>query len=134
MEIYDYINQSRPVPPEHHSNAINSFGTVYRDLYPYSPEDSFLWMELFCLCSYNEMASMLAYIRNVGARLVPHNQFGFMIQPIIDPTGFRGWKSLEHYNQEKQCLTSPRDYTPVLIVLLGELRRRHDAGEIVTRM
>jgi hypothetical protein len=134
MELYDYVNVAKPTtPPGHHTNVIAGLGTVFRDIYPYSPEDSFLWMELFqiaCSMNYANMASMLAYLRNVGARLVPDDQFGFVVQPVIDITGFRGWKSQADYDREKKCLTEPVDYTQVLITALIELRKRYQAGKI----
>ena len=136
MELYDYINVSKPIaPPGHHTNVINFLGTVFRDLYPYSPGDSLLWMELFqisCSMQHPNLASMLAYIRNVGARLIPDSQFGFLIQPVIDPTGFRGWPSQADYDREKQCLVTPKNYTQVLIRALVELRKRYEAGGITS--
>ena len=131
MELYDYINvASGPMPPGHHTTVTAGMGTVFRDLYPYSPEDSLLWMELFHITAkwnLENLASMLAYIRNVGARLVTDEQFGYVIQPVIDNTGFRGWPSQADYDREKQCLAK---HTPILIRALQELRRRYEAGRI----
>ncbi len=133
MELYDYINvASGPMPPQHHTNVTASLGKVFRDLYPYSPEDSLLWMELFQITAswnHENLASMLAYLRNVGARLIPDERFGFVLQPVIDPTGFRGWPSQADYDREKQCLNK---YTQVLIEALVELRRRYNEGRITS--
>ncbi|MCX7779623.1 MAG: hypothetical protein N2491_01755 [Negativicutes bacterium] len=130
MELYDFIQQH----PKHHEAVLNHFGRVYRDQYPYSPADSHLWLELFIIADTvtpnKQLFERLDYIRRVGANLVRDDQFGFVVKPIIDPQGFRGWMSQEQYDIEKQCLN---DFTDVLIMCLRELRKRYDTGRMIVQ-
>lgn len=124
MELHDYINQRNP---DHHTAVVSRMGTCYRDQYPYSPEDSFLWLELFTIASLanHELAQRLVIIRAVGASLILNAQYGFIIEPIIDPSGFKGWHSIEEYNYEKQQ-QNLNYYAPQLLNSLAELRRRYN--------
>ena len=47
------------------------------------------------------------------------NQYGFIIQPVIDPNGQKGWKNIEQYNEERKYLMP---YSNILIESLKQLR------------
>ena len=92
-------------------------GIVYQDQCDVSPEDSYLWMELFIDADMinQDLARRLEYLRNTGCQLVPDSQYGYKIQPIIDPTGRNGWESVEHYQAEVVCLDP---YVKDVLILL----------------
>lgn len=117
MEIYDYV-QKQPTPPP----LIGSdLGYSYKDSYEYSPNDSWLWLEFFIItdkCN-RELAKQLEIIRATGAIFVIDNQYGFVIQPVIDPEGKKGWTCMEQYNAERKYLMP---YSNILIESLKQLR------------
>ncbi len=151
MALYDHIRQ--PVPPQYgpppatpppvpynmppppvpqasQPALFDAFGgVVHQDLYPYSPQDSNLWLELFILADKvsHELTVRLEWLRAVGANLVFDQQFGFRIVPIIDSTGTNGWHSQQQYDAEKACL---EPFFREVIEALKELRQRYDAGKI----
>lgn len=87
-----------------------------------SPEDSELWLTLFTWAREIDVDfyARLFYVRGGGARLVEHEKFGYIIQPIIDPEGKKGWPTREFYDQEKQCLNP---FAGAVTTLLQNLRR-----------
>ncbi|MDU2063766.1 MAG: hypothetical protein E6713_02910 [Sporomusaceae bacterium] len=125
MELYDYIQQSiKPVPIE------NTMGRVYEDRHSDFTADSRLWIELFMIVDKEnrELADVLMYIRGTGAILTPDQTFGYVIQPVIDPSGRLGWVSQQQYEKERQYLLP---YANLLIESLKELRRRYDQKLII---
>lgn len=48
-----------------------------------------------------EAATMLEFVRNTGAVLVPSEKYGYVIRPVI---GVQGWSSMEEYEQERKPL------------------------------
>lgn len=85
-----------------------------------SPQDSQDWLDLFIVAQKNrELYARLFYLRGAGTRLVRNRQWGYVFQPVI---GVNGWKSMEEYNQEKQCLNMYRD--EVVALLLKTANRR----------
>ncbi len=134
MELYDYIQQSTPqlvskpnLPP---IQPLNFGGYEYKDGYEYSPPDSKLWIALMKMVDSpdHRLTDILKCIRNTGAMLVPDQQWGYAIRPVIDPAGQKGWKSQQQYDQEKQYLVP---YGNQIISALAELRRRHEQKLIV---
>jgi hypothetical protein len=117
MEIYDYVQkQPKPLPP-----IGSDLGYSYKDSYEYSPNDSWLWLELFIItdkCN-RELAKQLEIIRATGAIFIIDNHYGFIIQPVIDPAGQKGWKNIEQYNEERKYLMP---YSNLLIESLKQLR------------
>lgn len=85
-----------------------------------SPDDAHLWLWLLSQAEQvsPNMRGILWYLRGGGARLVPSPRYGFIIQPIIDETGERGWKSKDEYNREKTPLAA---WTKQLLELLESL-------------
>ena len=82
-------------------------GTVYTD--PggnIDPDGSDQWLTLFTIADQmsHELYSVLMYLRGTGMRLVPSEKFGFIMQPIIDVEGKKGWSSKQEYDSEKKCL------------------------------
>ena len=65
------------------------------------------------------LAEILQEIRARGSVLARHNQFGYMIQPVISPWT---WSSQEEYDQAKAPLMQ---YVTQLIELLKRLREVH---------
>ncbi|MBU2703898.1 hypothetical protein Ga0466249_005048 [Sporomusaceae bacterium BoRhaA] len=124
MELYDYIQQSIQPPLE------NSLGRVYQDQYPELTNDSRLWLELFMITDSpdHRLSDQLMIIRATGAILVPDQQWGYVIQPVIDSTGQKGWQSQQQYEQERQYLVP---YTQTLITALMDLRRGYEQKLIV---
>ncbi len=119
-----------PVPQASQSTLFDAFGgVVHQDLYPHSPQDSNLWLELFILADKvsHELTVRLEWLRAVGANLVFDQQYGFRIVPIIDPAGMNGWHSQQQYDAEKICL---EPFFREVIEALKELRRRYNAGKI----
>ncbi len=119
-----------PVPQAAQPALFDKFGgVVHQDLYPYSPQDSSLWLELFIMADKvsHELTVRLEWLRAVGANLVFDQQYGFRIVPIIDPAGMNGWHSQQQYDAEKICL---EPFFKEVIEALKELRRRYDAGKI----
>ena len=103
--------------------------TEYQDRYEFSPGDSGLWLQLFGLADLlvgEPMASLLMYIRNTGALLVPSAKYGYMIQPVI---GVQGWASMAEYERERQPLLK---YTDELVRCLKQLRRDDGNGDRVS--
>lgn len=149
MALYDHIKRPGPPPatfgppppipvhiqppsavPQVQHALFNAFGgIIHQDLYPYSPSDSSLWLELFIIADQvdHEFTVRLEWLRAVGANLILDQQFGFRITPIIDPTGVNGWTSQEHYDTEKVCL---EPHINQVVEALRELRRRYDTGRI----
>jgi hypothetical protein len=124
MELYDYIQQSIAPPLE------NALGRVYEDRYPELTNDSRLWIELFMITDSpnHKLSDMMMYIRATGAILVPDQQWGYVIQPVIDSTGQKGWQSQQQYEQERKYLVP---YGNALISALADLRRRYEQKLIV---
>ena len=79
-----------------------------RDL---SPDDSSLWVRLLELARGVDIdfAARLLFFRGTGCRLIPNEQTGFRLEPIIDESGCNGWVSQAVYNTEKQCLWTYKD-------------------------
>ena len=127
MPLYDNIKPNIPEPPK---PLFSQFGYTYSDLYPNSPQDSRLWLELFIIVDKinPDLAKRLEYIRTTGARLIMDRQWGFIIQPIIDPSGISGWSSEFEYQQEKSQYLN--FYSNEIIAGLSELRKRFDKGVI----
>lgn len=134
MELYEHIKMPpppQPPPPEQpNPDLFSCLGRTYSDNYPYSPQDSRLWIELFIIASGidNELAGRLQYVRTVGAWLVLDATWGFKIQPVIDHQGKIGWQSPEQYEQEGRCALSP--YGRQVMECLKELRHRFDKNMI----
>src|SRR5665647_1490924 len=108
MELYDYIKPNLPpIPPLLGSDM----GTVYQDRYNYPAWDNKLWLELFMITdkANRNLAEQLDIIRATGATLEFNQQYGFIIQPIIDPGGIMGWKDAEQYQKERVWLTAHSD-------------------------
>ena len=126
LELYDYIKPDSPIPPKP-PDLFAGMGYSFKDRYPYSPNDSRLWVELYILASSvnHDMAVRLEYVRNTGAWLVLDDTYGFIIQPVI---GQYGWESYEHYQREGQHQLSV--YSQQVVRCLGDLRRRYDQGRI----
>lgn len=153
MELYDHIKRPGPppaafgppppvpvinvppVPPSpapvyYQQGIFESIGHTFRDLYPYYPEDSNLWLELFIIADQvasSDFANRLEFIRHVGARLVPDQQFGFRIEPIIDLAGMKGWASREQYDQESRVLDP---YIKEVVIAIKELNIRYQSGTL----
>jgi len=129
LELYDYIQPDLPIPPKP-PDLFAGMGYSYEDLYPHSPNDSRLWIELFMIAASmnHDMAKRLEYVRNVGAWLILDQTYGFVIRPIIDPMGMNGWTSDEQYNQQGRNQLSV--YGQQVVQCLGILRRRFDQGRI----
>lgn len=82
----------------------------------YSPDDTKIWMEIFTTIHENrELYSRLFFIRGGGTKLIRNQQWGFILQPIINENG---WENMEQYNREKQCLN---DYKDEIVELLQRL-------------
>jgi len=123
MELYDYIQIPKPIPPLFGADM----GQLYQDrYYQHSPNDSRLWLELFAISDSADriLTEKLEYIRTTGAVLILDQQCGFRINPVI---GVNGWESINQYNQERQYLMQ---HMQAMIQSLGELRRRYDSGKI----
>lgn len=126
MELYEHIKP----PPQTDKPLYTTFGGhTYADMYPHSPNDSPLWLELFMLAAKVDvnLAKQFEIIRTTGAWLLLDQQYGFRIQPIIDPKGANGWTTMEQYNAERRYLMP---YMNNVVEALRELRRRFDAGLI----
>jgi hypothetical protein len=121
MELYDYIQ----IPKQASPLIGSDLGYSYKDSYEYSPNDSWLWIELFVITDkFNrELAKQLEIIRAAGAILVLNPQYGFSIQPVIDPNGQKGWKNVEQYNAERKYLMP---YSNMLIESLKQLRNFYE--------
>jgi hypothetical protein len=147
MKLYEHIKQPPPAVPYANTfgppppvpivptvnkqlSIFEQTGYMYQDLYPFSQQDSNLWLELFIIADKvnPDMAHRLEYIRATGAWLVPDNEFGYVIKPIIDPSGTNGWSSMEQYLKERQCLDP---YIKQIIEALKELRNRFNSGLIL---
>jgi hypothetical protein len=120
----DYIQQSIQPPLE------NTLGRVYQDRYPELTNDSRLWLELFMITDSpdHKLSDQLMIIRATGAILVPDQQWGYVIQPVIDSTGQKGWQSQQQYEQERKYLVP---YGNALISALADVRRRYEQKLIV---
>lgn len=82
----------------------------------YSPDDTKIWMEIFTTIHENrELYSKLFFIRGGGTKLIRNQQWGIILQPIINENG---WENMEQYNREKQCLN---DYKDEIVELLQRL-------------
>ncbi|WP_434132727.1 hypothetical protein KIAC18_000269 [Sporomusa sphaeroides] len=129
MALYDYIQPAPPIPAKP-PDLFAGMGYVYEDLYPYHPQDSNLWIELFVIASgiNPDIAKRLEYIRAVGAVLVFDNQYGFKIEPMVDGKGVTGWSSIQQYMSERKNVLEPCGQ--YIVQALGELRRRFDQGRI----
>ncbi|MCM0759594.1 hypothetical protein M7775_13630 [Sporomusa sphaeroides DSM 2875] len=138
MELYDYLKPPQqpsalpPLPPPaQQSDLFATFGGYsYEDLYPYHPEDSRLWIELFVIADKinPDIAKRLEYIRTVGAVLIFDNQYGFRIEPMVDGQGVTGWSSIQQYVTERDAVLKPVGQQ--VMQALGELRQRYDQGRI----
>lgn len=90
------------------------FGDVVRDPYPFShkdkngEQDANLWLNLLVKAKEVdfELFSILYYLRDVGANIVPSPKFGHKIVPIVNEDS---WISEEQYNKEKQYLVPYKD-------------------------
>ena len=70
------------------------------------PADSKEWERLMALVEHTpELHSMLNTIRGVGANLVP-GKTSYLLRPVIDPTGNKGWATEAEYNDMKKHLKS----------------------------
>lgn len=91
-----------------------------QDKYGYrSPYDSPQWIELFILADQaagQKLAELLQEIRNRGSVLVRHDQFGYVIQPVIGPGT---WSSQSEYDQARAPLMQ---YVKKMIQILKQLR------------
>lgn len=121
MEIYDYVQKQPTSPPLIGSDL----GYSYKDSYEFSPNDSWLWIELFIITDKHnrELAKQLEIIRATGAILIINPQYGFVIQPVIDSNGQKGWKNVEQYNAERKYLMP---YSNMLIESLKQLRNFYE--------
>jgi len=142
MELWEHIKRQQypvlPPPPipvtpivTKQLNMFEQSGWMYQDLYPRSPYDSNLWIELFIIAdkASPEIAKRLEFVRTVGANLILDNTYGFIIKPIIDATGTNGWTTIEQYNTERQCL---EPYYKEITAALKELRHLYNTGQIGT--
>lgn len=95
-----------------------SSGVEYIDRYTQHPADSELWLRLFQMADRvgEPLASMLMYLRNTGAILVPSTQYGYRIEPVI---GAEGWSSREEYDRERAPLLK---YQREIVEMLGKLK------------
>jgi hypothetical protein len=93
-------------------------GQNFRDDYAeFSPGDSDKWL-LLITRAYEispDLSAALQYIRNTGAQLIPSEEYGFKIIPVI---GANGWPSIEFYNKERECLVQ---YGNQVVTLLKSL-------------
>lgn len=114
--------------PEKHKTVISKPipstifpGTEYRDDYcRMHPRDSQLWLKMFVKADEKhgrELCSILMFVRNTGAVLVPSREYGHIIQPVI---GANGWESREQYDTERQVMSK---YRAEIIELLKSLGR-----------
>lgn len=96
----------------------------------YHPEDHQLWIWLFFRAALinPEFADVLCFLRTRGSQLLPDDEFGYVIRPIIHEE--HGFKSQAEYNQMKEPLNS---YGSSLVALLREMRLRVKAGGILDR-
>lgn len=94
-------------------------GTVFRDDYIYSPDDSNLWLNLFVEADKIDpnLSSVLMYIRNTGAKLIPNREYGYIIRPVI---GSHGFHSQAEYDKEKKYLNKHRDKVVKLLRKIGD--------------
>lgn len=124
------VNSQPPPAVSVQPTLWEQMGYVFHDLYPHSPQDSVLWLELFLIADNisRPLAERLVFFRAVGAWLVPDQQFGYVIQPIIDPTGMNGWESIEQYNSERDKHLT--EYCNEIVSALRELRDRVRAGKV----
>lgn len=146
MELYDYIMQPETVNRQERPqfNHTHPLGHYYQDRYPFPTPDTNLWLALFWIIDPidRRLAEILEYLRAVGAYLVPDQQYGYRIQPIVGP---KGWsphcgKVDPSKNQEpcdycqNKCYERERQYMMphinTILQALGDLRRRYDAGKI----
>lgn len=133
MELYDYIKpvQPPPPPPITVDKMLTNMGHPLTDMfYKQSPGDSVLWIELYFMAAVYDIgiADRLEFVRNTGAVLIMDDQWGFRIQPVIDPTGLNGWHSLQEYIQTGQAELRPCG--DKITQFLKELRRRYDSNLI----
>lgn len=128
MELYQYIQQPKPAVPSNFTRY-TELGRCYQDVLTNLP-DGPLWLELFIIAdkSSQELAQILEYVRNVGAKLIMDQYYGFIIEPIIDPTGCYGWSSIEQYQQERRWLVP---HTDILLQSLKLLREKYDNKQII---
>ena len=119
-----------PTPPvQQNITCYSELGREYRDVFTNLP-DGPLWLELFIIADgFNqELAEILEYVRNVGAKLIQDNYYGFIIEPIVDPSGCYGWSSMEQYREERKWLVP---HTDILLKSLKILRERYDNRQIM---
>ena len=90
-----------------------------------SPEDSELWIELFVCCmrkNLRELGERLEYLRGAGCKLVPNQNGGYMIRPIVGP---QAWESEDAYKAERKYLMP---YRTILSEILKELKLPHQTS------
>ena len=161
MALYENIKPNLPVPPppppiinkpvntrpqQPQTNLFQQdIGYAYHDFYPYSPEDSDLWLELFVITDRvnRDFTERLFLIRSRGTQLILDQQFGFRLQPIINPNDTSGWHERCNSNRpdcnncSDPCYEKGRaqimPYANEFIRALGELRKKYDNGWIIKR-
>jgi len=123
MDLHEHIKPTQPAPVDPNQLLASLGGTVYHDRYPYNTPDSLTWLELFILADQRDrrLYEILDWFRAVGTALLPDEEFGYRIQPIIGPGG---WNSMEQYMQERHAYLMP--YGQLLGELLGELKIKMD--------
>lgn len=90
------------------------------DPYKYDSNDSELWVNLLRKARGVDinLYAILMFLRDVGATLVPDQKYNYVIKPIIDPDGVKGWLDKEQYENESHYLVP---YKLTVIELLKEL-------------
>lgn len=93
---------------------------IIKDPYEYPTNDSNLWLNLLMKAKQRDiyLFSILVYLRNIGASLVKNDKFGYVIKPIIDSGGQKGWLTQKQYDTEKRYLAP---YTKTLTEILKTL-------------
>ncbi len=105
-----------------------------RSFDPDLQQDSLLWSMLLQLARDQEQKSGfvateeepglyggLYLLRCDGTTLRPNEQWGYVLQPVIDPSGDCGWVSREDYQAEAKRLLDP--HREKLLGLVGTLAK-----------
>lgn len=117
MGLFD----SNPMTVKEQVNPLKYFGGAqFWDNYgEHSPHDSELWLKLMGWAHgiSPDLSAALMLIRNTGAQLIPSEEFGYRIQPVIGP---KGWASKEEYERERVWLAK---YQSQVLAMLGRLAK-----------
>lgn len=121
MDLHEHIKPAQPTPVDPNQFLASLGGTVYQDRYPYNTPDSNAWLELFIVADQTDrrLYEILDWFRAVGTALLPDNEFGYRLQPIIGPCG---WQSMDAYARERDAYLVP--YGQTLVELLRSITNR----------